>query len=103
MTKDSRFGNYFAQTETTIKEHLKILKLVNPRVQQLHNLALARLHRALRLRVVLVALVRLERPLVVTIRSVRKLNITRLLQHPRRQCKQCPKPRSPPNRRKQPT
>lgn len=66
----------FGKQTQRVKVHLQILKLVNPRVQQLDNLSLARLHGALRLQMVLVALIRLERPLIITIRRIGELPVT---------------------------
>lgn len=68
-------AEYGKQTQR-VKVHLQILKLVNPRVQQLDNLSLAGLHGALRLQMVLVALIRLERPLIITIRRIGELRVT---------------------------
>lgn len=66
----------FGKQTQRVKVHLQILKLVNPRVQQLDNLSLAGLHGALRLQMVLVALIRLERPLIITIRRIGELRVT---------------------------
>ena len=66
----------FGKQTQRVKVHLQILKLVNPRVQQLDNLSLAGLHGALRLQMVLVALIRLERPLIITIRCIGELRVT---------------------------
>ena len=71
---------HFGQQTQVVKVHLQILKLINPRVQQLHNLSLARLHGALRLQMVLIALIRLERPLIITVRRVGELFVTITLQ-----------------------
>lgn len=66
----------FGKQTQRVKVHLQILKLVNPCVQQLDNLSLAGLHGALRLQMVLVALIRLERPLIITIRCIGELPVT---------------------------
>lgn len=66
----------FGKQTQRVKVHLQILKLVNPRVQQLDNLSLAGLHGALRFQMVLVALIRLERPLIITIRRIGELRVT---------------------------
>ena len=66
----------FGKQTQRVKVHLQILKLVNPCVQQLDNLSLAGLHGALRLQMVLVALIRLERPLIITIRCIGELSVT---------------------------
>ena len=56
---------------TTHKVHsLKTLELLDPTVQQLLDALLGRLNSRLRLRVELVRLVRLERPLVITIGGI---------------------------------
>ena len=66
----------FGKQTQRVKVHLQILNLVNPCVQKLDNLSLAGLHGALRLQMVLVALIRLERPLIITIRCIGKLRVT---------------------------
>lgn len=74
--QDSNKRAEFGKQTQRVKVHLQILKLVNPRVQQLDNLSLAGLHGALRLQMVLVALIRLERPLIITIRCIGELRVT---------------------------
>ena len=59
---------------------LKTLELLDPTVQQLLDALLGRLNSRLRLRVELVRLASLERPLIIAIGSVRKLQLT--LSHP---------------------
>ena len=74
--QDSNKRAEFGKQTQRVKVHLQILKLVNPCVQQLDNLSLARLHGALRLQMVLIALIRLERPLIITIRCIGELRVT---------------------------
>ena len=74
--QDSNKRAEFGKQTQRVKVHLQILKLVNPCVQQLDNLSLAGLHGALRLQMVLVALIRLERPLIITIRCIGELPVT---------------------------
>ena len=74
--QDSNKRAEFGKQTQRVKVHLQILKLVNPCVQQLDNLSLARLYGALRLQMVLVALIRLERPLIITIRCIGELRVT---------------------------
>lgn len=59
-----------------VKVHLQILKLINPRVQKFDNLSLTCLHGALCFQMVRVTFIRLEWPLIITIRSIRELIVT---------------------------